>query len=88
MATSARKKKTIGQYTVMNTLGTGGTCKVKLAYSDNYGKVAIKFLKDDLSDWTRQTVCKEVQIMQTLKHKYILEQLEANHDYYQKFADD
>ena len=73
MATSARKKKTIGSYTVMGTLGTGGTCKVKLAHSDMYGKVAIKFLKDDLSDYTRQTVCKEVQIMQNLKHKYILE---------------
>ena len=34
--------------------------------NDAHGKVAIKFLNDDLSDLTRQTVCQEVQIMQGL----------------------
>jgi hypothetical protein len=37
----------------MDTLGVGGTCKVKLAFNQKHGKVAIKFLKDDLSDVTR-----------------------------------
>ena len=49
--------KKIGNYTVLDTLGVGGTCKVKLAFNEEHGEVAIKFLRDDLSDFTRQTVC-------------------------------
>ena len=54
---TGNKMKKIGNYTVLDTLGIGGTCKVKLAFNEEHGEVAIKFLKDDLSDFTRQTVC-------------------------------
>ncbi len=37
--------KSIGKYTIMRTLGYGGTCKVKLAIDTESGnKVAIKIM--------------------------------------------
>ena len=57
------KKKQIGQYTIYHTLGSGGTCKVKLGQCQSHGKVAVKILKDTLPDLTRKTVAQEVSIM-------------------------
>jgi len=44
--------KWIGDYQILQTLGTGGSCKVKLAYDStrNNKKCAVKILNDDLGD--------------------------------------
>lgn len=41
-------------------------------------------LKDDLSDKTRELVIQEVKIMETLRHPYVLEQIETGKDLYKK----
>lgn len=43
--------KSIGQYTILRTLGSGGSCKVKLAEDtqDNNRRVAVKIMNDDMS---------------------------------------
>ena len=67
-------EKSLGKYKVLKTLGSGGTCKVKLGYDvDNNRKVALKILKSDLSDKTKELVIQEVKIMQTLQHPNVLE---------------
>ena len=69
--------KTLDQYIVLKTLGSGGTSKVKLGYdTDNKRKVAIKMLKDNLSEKTLKLVFQEVQIMKELKHPNVLDQIE------------
>lgn len=65
--------KTLGNYTILKTLGSGGTCKVKLAYDPvNQKKVAIKILKNDLSEKTLKLVLEEIKIMQSLVHENVL----------------
>ena len=50
-------EKSLGKYKVLKTLGSGGTCKVKLGYDvENNRKVALKILKSDLSDKTKELV--------------------------------
>ena len=45
--------KSLGKYRVLKTLGSGGTCKVKLGFDvENNRKVALKILKTDLSETT------------------------------------
>lgn len=63
----------MGNYKILYTLGKGGTCKVKKAWHQNYGYVAIKILKADLSDRSRQRVVQEVNILLGLNHLNILE---------------
>lgn len=57
-------EKSLGKYRVLKTLGSGGTCKVKLGYDlENNRKVALKILKDDLSEATKKLVLEEVKVM-------------------------
>ena len=49
----ASSQKKIGKYTIMRTLGTGGSCKVKLGLDTSTGKkVAVKIMNDDLDSKT------------------------------------
>jgi len=74
----APKTKMLGKYRVLNTLGSGGTCKVKLGWdAENNRKVALKILKADLSEKTRELVKEEVATMAKLSHLHILEQIET-----------
>ena len=42
--------KKIGKYNILRTLGSGGSCKVKLGLDTSTGKkVAIKIMNDDLN---------------------------------------
>jgi hypothetical protein len=46
-------QKRIGKYTIMRTLGSGGSCKVKLGLDTSTGKkVAVKIMNDDLDSKT------------------------------------
>lgn len=57
-------EKSLGKYRVLKTLGSGGTCKVKLGFDlENNRKVALKILKDDLSEATKKLVLEEVKVM-------------------------
>lgn len=59
-----KSQKTLGQYTILKTLGSGGTCKVKLGFDPTtQKKVAIKILKQDLSEKTLKLVFEEVKVM-------------------------
>lgn len=78
-------QKSLGKYKVLKTLGSGGTCKVKLGYDpESNRKVALKILKDDLTEKTKELVIQEVKIMQSLQHKNVLEQIETGRDVYKK----
>ena len=51
MQSSSQKK--IGKYTIMRTLGSGVSCKVKLGLDTSTGKkVAVKIMNDDLDSKT------------------------------------
>lgn len=42
---------TIGKWTIKRTLGTGASCKVKLAVDpDTNRQVAVKIMNDDMGD--------------------------------------
>ena len=62
--------KSIGQYTILRTLGSGGSCKVKLAEDtqDNNRKIAIKIMNEDMSKDEKQLLETEVKVMCTLNH--------------------
>ena len=54
----------IGRFETIKTLGTGVTCKVKLGVDTETGRnVAIKILKDDLSQHIRNSVKNEIVAM-------------------------
>ena len=81
----AQQGKHIGKYLILRTLGTGGTCKVKLGSDMETGQhVAIKIIKSDLGDDVLKYVLAEVHAMQSLHHKNILNQLEYGTAMYEK----
>ena len=44
-ASNARSRgKRLGKYTILQTLGSGGSCKVKLAEDEHGNKVALKIM--------------------------------------------
>ena len=54
----------IGKYQVLRTLGTGGSCKVKLGFNTESGeKVAIKIMNKNMDAKTKELVLTEVQAM-------------------------
>lgn len=55
----------IGKYNITRTLGSGGSCKVKLG-DDGVRKYAIKIMNDDMDAETRQLVMTEVQALKCL----------------------
>ena len=85
MQVDQTKEKYIGKYQILKTLGSGGTCKVKLGFDKELNKkFAIKILKDDLSEKTKKLVLEEVATMQKLKHEHVLEQQEFGTGVYSK----
>jgi len=67
----------IGKYKVIRTIGSGASCKVKLAKDSETGrKVAIKILNDDVDDKMKELVLTEVESMSKLNHSNIISQLE------------
>ena len=57
----------IGKYEILRTLGSGASCKVKLALDKESGrKVAIKIINDNMDKALRQLVMTEVKAMEKL----------------------
>ena len=69
--------KRIEHYSIQKTLGTGGSCKVKLAYdtNNNNKKVAVKILNDNLGDDEMALLNNEITIMNNLGHKHVVKYL-------------
>ena len=71
---------TLNQYQLLRTIGYGATCKTKLAIDTKSGKkVAIKILKNDLSEAAVTLLFNEVGSMQKLKHENVVKFLEFGH---------
>ena len=65
--------KKIGQYQVIQTIGDGLTCKVKLAFDTvEKEKVAIKIIKNDLPQQIIDGIKNEIQAMSLLDHPNIV----------------
>jgi serine/threonine protein kinase len=63
----------IGKYEIVRTLGTGASCKVKLAIDSESGrKVAIKVINDNMDQALKQLVMAEVKAMENLKHDNVI----------------
>lgn len=55
---------TIGRFQIKRTLGSGATCKVKLGVdTETNENVAVKIIKDDLDEKTKESVMAEITIM-------------------------
>lgn len=63
----------LGHYTLLNTLGTGATAKVKLAHSHLRGHVAVKMFKDPQN---LNMVKTEIEAMYHLDHPNVLKLLD------------
>jgi serine/threonine protein kinase len=75
----------IGKYEIVRTLGTGASCKVKLAIDSESGrKVAIKVINDNMDQALKQLVMAEVKAMENLKHDNVITQVHYGEDMYEK----
>jgi serine/threonine protein kinase len=58
-----------GKYTLIRTIGSGASCKVKLANEIESGRpVAIKIMSDKLDEKLKSLIMNEVMAMSTLEH--------------------
>lgn len=65
--------KSLGKYSILRSLGSGGSCKVKSAYDpDLKRKVAIKILNSKLGSQASKLVMDEVDSMKHFTHKNII----------------
>lgn len=66
--------KTLGGYTILRTLGSGGSCKVKLAEDTKNGnkRVAVKIMNDNMGEEEKRLLKTEVETMYNLKHQNIV----------------
>jgi len=77
--------KSIGRFNILRTLGSGGSCKVKLAEDSSSGnKVAIKIMNDDMGQEEKQLLKTEVDIMVNLNHPNVVNYIEWGQDDYVK----
>jgi serine/threonine protein kinase len=78
--------KFIGQYRILKTLGTGASCKVKLAEDTLNGnkRVAVKIMNENIGEAEKSLLYTEINTMQCLNHKNIVKYLECGHKEYTK----
>ena len=69
---------TLGKNTLGRTLGSGVSCKVKVAKAQGCHKVAIKILKDDKE--LKDLIDTEVQVLRKLHHDNIVNFIEMGSD--------
>jgi len=63
----------IGVFEIIKTIGTGASCKVKLAIDTRNGKkVAIKVIKNDMEQKLKDLLEVEVKAMACLNHDNIV----------------
>jgi serine/threonine protein kinase len=62
-----------GKYSLIRTIGSGASCKVKLANEIESGRpVAIKIMSDKLDEKLKSLIMNEVMAMSTLEHQYVI----------------
>jgi serine/threonine protein kinase len=62
-----------GKYELIRTIGSGASCKVKLAKEIESGRnVAIKIIKDSLDENLRSLLMNEVVAMNNLEHENVI----------------
>jgi len=77
--------KTIGRFQILRTLGTGASCKVKLALDTETGrKVAVKIINDNMDPKMKELVMTEVKAMAELNHENVINQIEYGTQIYKK----
>lgn len=75
----------IGRFNIGRTLGSGATCKAKLAVDTETGRqVAVKILNGDMSENDKKMITDEVEALQAFKHKNVLTMFEVGHSMYEK----
>jgi len=75
----------IGKYQILKTIGSGSSCSVKLGLDTTTGrKVAVKILKQDIDEKTKELVMTEVQAMAVLEQENIIKQIEFGVGQYEK----
>ena len=63
----------LGKWSVLRTIGTGGSCKVKLGNDPQTNtKVAIKIMNDDLGQQAKDLLQTEIEKMKLLQHENII----------------
>jgi serine/threonine protein kinase len=76
---------TIKNFECVSTLGSGASCKVKLAIDKNSGrKVAVKIMNDSMSSEMKKLVITEVNAMAGLNHVHVIKQIETGNAPYTK----
>jgi len=69
----------------LRTLGTGASCKVKLALDTETGrKVAVKIINDNMDPKMKELVMTEVKAMAELNHENVINQIEYGSGEYKK----
>ena len=62
-----------GKYNLVRTIGSGASCKVKLAKDIESGRaVAVKIMNDSLDSKLRALIMNEVMAMSTLEHENVV----------------
>jgi len=65
-------KSFVGDYGIVKTLGSGASCKVKLAFPKEGDKpVALKIMKEDSAN-IMELMKQELEIMAKLQHKNVV----------------
>ena len=68
----------IGRFKILHTLGSGASCKVKLAFDSETGrKVAVKIISDNMDKSLMELVKVEIDAMAKLQHVNIISQIEC-----------
>jgi serine/threonine protein kinase len=78
--------KFVGErYEILRTLGSGGSCKVKLAFDKkSRQKVAVKIMNDDMGEEEKKLLSNEVKTMVDLNHENVVNYIEWGTDDYVK----
>ena len=82
-----QSEKKIGKYNILKTLGSGASCKVKLAVdTETDREVAIKIINNNMDEQLKKLVLTEVNAMSKFKHPNVLDQIETGTAKYEKLA--
>ena len=75
----------IGRFKVSRTIGSGGSCKVKLGRDSETGEnVAVKIMKDDMDADDLKLVLTEVESLRSVEHENVIRVLECGEGEYEK----
>ena len=76
---------TLSKYTIVKTIGTGASCKVKLGYiTETNQEVAIKIINDNTDESLMKLIKIEIESMSKINHKNIIGQIDYGEAEYNK----